>query len=264
MITLTTSTALDLVTSSANAVHVHASWADHDHTPVTDYVPDGDAVSISSATTTEIVAAPTTFPKRTVKHLSIRAAGGSNTVTVQIDSGVTIIGVALASGEMLEYEDAHGWKTFTADGSLKGVGPQGPAGADGEAGATGATGPVGPTGPEGPPASIGISHASFTSLSIASNVVDIDLSLGGIFYLELDDDATTVNMTNVTNSEANFFTLHIEQDGTGGHDFTPPASWVFSTGAYTVSSAAGAKDLIQGISYDDGSTWLVSYLKDYQ
>src|SRR5690606_18522152 len=100
-------------------------------------------------------------------------------------------------------------------------------------------------------------------LDITAGAVEIDLADGGIFRLVLDADATDVSMAGVTSGEANFFTLHVLQDGTGGWAFTPPASWTFSTGAYVVSSAAAAADLLQGISYDNGSTWLVSYLKGY-
>lgn len=137
------------------------------------------------------------------------------------------------------------------------TGPTGPTGATGAAGADGVTGPTGATG------TVNLSHAPFVALAVVANAVDIDLSAGGIFFLELDDDATTVTMSNETNGEANFFTLSVKQDGTGGHAFTPPASWTFSTGAYVVSSAADAADLLQGISYDNGVTWLVSYLRNY-
>jgi hypothetical protein len=62
----------------------------------------------------------------------------------------------------------------------------------------------------------------------------------------------------------NFFTLYVVQDGTGGKLFTNPASWVSPGGtAYTVSSAANARDLIQGMTYNDGTTWLITYAKAF-
>lgn len=134
------------------------------------------------------------------------------------------------------------------------AGPAGPAGADGAAGAPGATGAAG---------SVNLSHAPFVTLSISTNAVTIDLSAGGLFDLTLTDDVTAVTMANPTSGEANFFSLRIRQDGAGGRAFTPPASWKFATGAYTPSSAADAVDRLQGISHDNGSTYDVSYLKNF-
>lgn len=143
------------------------------------------------------------------------------------------------------------------------AGPVGPAGTGGT-GATGATGSTGPTGPTGAAgASANLSHGTFTTLTISSNTITLDGSAGGIFTVTLNADVTTVNHSNLTNSEANFFTLRVKQDGTGGHVFTPPAAWTFSGADYAASAAANATDLLQGISYDNGTTWLVSYLKGY-
>jgi hypothetical protein len=121
-------------------------------------------------------------------------------------------------------------------------------------GATGATGAAG---------SVNLSHAPFVTLSISTNAITIDLATGGLFDLTLTSNVTTVTMANPTSSEANFFSLRIKQDGTGGKAFTPPASWKFSGGAYIVSSAANAVDRLQGISHDNGTTYDVSYLKAF-
>jgi hypothetical protein len=145
-------------------------------------------------------------------------------------------------------------------------GPEGPAGRDGTGtggGGTGPTGPTGATGPAGATGTVALSHAPFVTLSIAANATTIDLSAGGIFDLTLTSDVTTVTMANPTSSEANFFHLCVRQDGTGGRAFTPPASWKFAQGAYTPSSAASARDRLQGISHDNGVTYDVSYLKAF-
>ena len=139
------------------------------------------------------------------------------------------------------------------------VGPTGPTGT----GETGPTGPAGADGVDGADGTVNLRHAPFIDLDISAGAVEIDLAEGGVFRLILDADATTVTMAGVTNGEANFWTLHVKQDATGGRAFTPPASWTFSTGDYVVSSAANSADLLQGISYDNGTTWLVSYLKNY-
>jgi hypothetical protein len=127
----------------------------------------------------------------------------------------------------------------------------------GPPGATGATGPTGAAGV------VNLGHAAFTALTISSNAISIDTSAGGIFSVTLTADVTTVTMANTVSGEANFFTLLVKQDGTGGRAFTVPASWKFSTGAYVVSSALNSVDLLQGITYDNGTTWQVSYLKNY-
>jgi hypothetical protein len=141
-----------------------------------------------------------------------------------------------------------------------GEGSVGPTGATGPAGPTGATGATGPAGADG---DVNLSHAPFVALSISTNAITIDLSAGGLFDLTLTSDVTTVTMSNPTSSEANFFSLRIKQDGTGGHAFTPPASWKFASGAYIVSSAANAIDRLQGISHDNGTTYDVSYLRNF-
>jgi hypothetical protein len=109
------------------------------------------------------------------------------------------------------------------------------------------------------------SHGPFEAPAIVAGAVALDLSLAGIFSVTLTANVTALTITNPTSGEANFFTLRLAQDGTGGRTFAVPASWKFASasGAYTVSAAANEVDLLQGISYDNGTTWLVSYLKDY-
>jgi hypothetical protein len=143
-----------------------------------------------------------------------------------------------------------------------GVGPAGPTGATGATGGTGATGSTGATGATG---TVNLSHAPFVPVSIAANAITIDLALGGLFDLTLTSDVTTVTMANPSGlaNEANFFSLCIRQDATGGRLFTPPASWKFSTGAYSPSSAANARDRLQGVSHDNGVTYDITYLKGF-
>lgn len=113
-------------------------------------------------------------------------------------------------------------------------------------------------------ASGGVSNAPFSTLSIVSNTITLNLDAAGVFEVTLTANVTTVNIDNVSVGKANFFTLKITQDGTGGRTFAVPASWkVPGGGAFVVSSGAGETDLVQGISYDNGATWLVSFLQDY-
>jgi hypothetical protein len=108
-----------------------------------------------------------------------------------------------------------------------------------------------------------VSHGPFDSLAIASGAIDLDLDAFGLFEVVLTANVTTVTLSNLTNGDANFFTLRVAQDATGSRTWANPASWKFPGGvAYTVSSAANKVDLLQGISYDDGTTWLVTFAKD--
>lgn len=109
-------------------------------------------------------------------------------------------------------------------------------------------------------------HGPKRTLTISSNVVNCDHTDVADFQLELNANVTTFNHLNVTaGAFANWFTLRINQDGTGGRTFAPPASWIYPSGvsAYTVSAGAGDIDLVQGVSYNNGTTWLISYEKDY-
>jgi hypothetical protein len=125
-----------LVTSSANALDVHATYLDS--TAAAPYTPQRQNTTIATATTTTVLAAPGASVTRDLRTLSAHARGGANTITVEYYDGAAAFrleSVALTTGEKLEYEHGAGWRVRSADGSLKGVGAVGP---------IGATGPVGP------------------------------------------------------------------------------------------------------------------------
>lgn len=130
---------LELATSTADAIHVVAGWADIDKTAATTYTPGTTDTTFSSATTKTIVAAPSTSSiYREVTDISIRNEGaGANTVRVQRDTGgtdVVIESVSLAAGESLRFESRTGWDRYTA------LGERMVSGRDGADGATGAAG----------------------------------------------------------------------------------------------------------------------------
>lgn len=124
---------LRVVTTAAVALDVSASYVDN---TATSFAPGNPApLVISTATTTTIVAAPGASTQRGIKHVSLVARGGANTLTVEVYNGTTaaraFVSVALATGEALLYEDGCGWRVFTAIGEVKGVGATGPTGATG-------------------------------------------------------------------------------------------------------------------------------------
>lgn len=110
------------------------------------------------------------------------------------------------------------------------------------------------------------SYVAFGSIASAAGVLTMDLSQNSNFTTTLTEDVTTVTMSNLQTGagKANFFTMEIKQDATGGHAFTTPASWKFPSGSgYVPSTGANAVDLVQGISFDGGTTWLITFAKGY-
>lgn len=130
---------IEIVTSTADTIHVVAGWADIDKTAATTYTPGTLDTSIGAATSTVVVDAPSTSSiYREVTDLSIRNEGaGTNTIRVQRDTGgveIVIESIALAPGESLRFETRTGWDRYTA------LGERMVSGRDGTNGATGAAG----------------------------------------------------------------------------------------------------------------------------
>lgn len=114
MLLLTATTdKLQLVTSEAVTVDVHASYMDH--TLSSDNVEGGrQNTAITTATTTDIVASPGSGVTRNVKTLHITNIHATSPVTVTVlynqnGTTFTLHKVALAPGEMLEYADGVGF-----------------------------------------------------------------------------------------------------------------------------------------------------------
>lgn len=108
-------------------------------------------------------------------------------------------------------------------------------------------------------------HAAFVDLVISANAITLDIDAAGYFRLLLTANVNTVNYSNVVSGDLHRFQMLIKQDGTGGRTFTPPSSWRYPSGvgAYSPSSGADDVDLVEGVSYNGGDTWLISYEKDY-
>lgn len=104
---------LQLVTGQAVTVDVHCSFADH--TTSTDNIVCGKQnTAISSATTTDILAAPSSGDIRNLKTLNARNKHATDSVTVTIvyDANGTdyeLHKVTLAAGEALEYVEGVGF-----------------------------------------------------------------------------------------------------------------------------------------------------------
>jgi hypothetical protein len=121
MISLTTtSQKLEVTTSAETAVDVLVSYVDH--TTSGGVLGDQNTL-ITTATTTDILAAPAASTQRQVKMINILNTGATaNVVTVKKDISATeydIVTVSLAQNERLEYLDGQGWKAYANSGAVK-------------------------------------------------------------------------------------------------------------------------------------------------
>lgn len=106
---------IQLVTSAAVTVDVHASWTDLASGTVT---PGRTNTAITTATTTDIVGSPAASTVRNVNKLNIRNkhASSSVDVTVVFDQNGTDFEfhkATLAAGEVLQYIEGVGWFKVT-------------------------------------------------------------------------------------------------------------------------------------------------------
>lgn len=126
MILLTATTdKLQVITTSTSALDVHVSFMDM--TQAAPPVVQGDTsgrtnTAISSATTTDILAAPAASETRNAKTINIRNKGAAdNTVTVQFNQNATLFElhkVTLKAGEALEYVEGIGFFVLAATAKL--------------------------------------------------------------------------------------------------------------------------------------------------
>lgn len=118
-----TSALVKVVTSAAQEIMVQASFVDYNGTVTpTTVTPSTQNTTISSATTTTVVASPASNVQRNVKFLSIFNDGSSaNTVTVEHTDGTTPVNLAevtLSAGDTLLYDEGNGWSHTNASGQI--------------------------------------------------------------------------------------------------------------------------------------------------
>jgi hypothetical protein len=107
-----TSDKIQVITSAATAVGVHASWVDLSGTTVT---PGRSNTSIASAATTDVVASPAASTQRNVKFLSVwnDASSGSQTITIRHTDGTTAVDVwqgTVPAQTGVIFDEASGWR----------------------------------------------------------------------------------------------------------------------------------------------------------
>lgn len=114
--------ALEIVTSSTATTHYHASWSNVTATALT--TPGVSTNTISSATTTTIVAAPAASNWRYLRELTIVNAHASTaqSVILQIDRSGTdrrLFSALLAAGESIRLTTEGNFGTYDSQGRLK-------------------------------------------------------------------------------------------------------------------------------------------------
>jgi hypothetical protein len=123
MILLTsTSDLIRVVTGSAGTVKVHASWVDN----LGGVITPGrtNTASITTATTTTVVASPAASTQRNLKFLSVRNddASISNLVTVHHTDGTTVTPLwqgTLLAGEAVTFAEGASWQYMDSSGAVK-------------------------------------------------------------------------------------------------------------------------------------------------
>ena len=114
-----TSASLQVVTSAAQEIMVHASYADNSSGTIT---PNTQNTTITTATTTTVVSSPGSSVQRNIKYLSFFNDGAAaNTLTVQHTDGTTLVtlaNVTLAVGDTLLYDEGNGWSHTNTSGQI--------------------------------------------------------------------------------------------------------------------------------------------------
>jgi len=119
-----TSDKIQVVTSAAGTVGVHASWADVTGTPAAVSAGRTNTAAISTATTTDVVAPPAASTQRSLRGLVISNdhATVAQNIKVQHTDGTTIRVLwdgTLAPGEQVNWGPGSGWVPFDVLGRMK-------------------------------------------------------------------------------------------------------------------------------------------------
>ena len=126
MILLTSTTdEIEIVTATAQTIHVQASFVDLNAGTVT---PGRLNSIISTATTTVVVASPAASTQRTVKFLSIQNTSVSSClITVEHTDGTNVVQlqkITLNPGYTLVYNEGSGWTLYDSSGNIQtSIGP---------------------------------------------------------------------------------------------------------------------------------------------
>jgi hypothetical protein len=93
--------------------------------------------------------------------------------------------------------------------------------------------------------------------TISAGALTVDLLLGTVHKVTLNADVTGVTIANALTGFASGFTVEFTADGTA-RAVTMPGSVTALNGTYTPSSTDGTRDLLNFVTFDGGTTWLMS------
>jgi hypothetical protein len=99
--------------------------------------------------------------------------------------------------------------------------------------------------------------SAVSSLSIASGVVNIDLSAGDYFTLALTTNVTSIIFSNLPSSgKARTVMIRMKQDATGGRTVALPVAFKAVTGSdLSVQSTPNAYTILAFTTFDQGTRW---------
>ena len=96
---------------------------------------------------------------------------------------------------------------------------------------------------------------TFTSPTISSGNLTLDLSASNFFKVSLNAAITAITITNTPASSAASFTLEFTADGTARSVVWGPATFKWVTSTPTLTSTSGKTDTFVFYSTDTGTTW---------
>lgn len=109
-----------------------------------------------------------------------------------------------------------------------------------------------------------IATETVSTLTPSAGAVTINLALGNMFQITLNQNITTTTFTNVPAAgKGQGITIEVKQDATGGRTWTWPASVKWSGGTYVPTVTANAIDEVSFRTYDQGTTYRGTYAKGY-
>lgn len=117
-----------VVTGSAGAIDVHASWIDISQTsPAPTGISGGATTQIATATTTTVVAAPTSSTTRNISELTVSndSSTVNNAIRVEFYDGTNVVRLwagTLGFGERVILDASGYWTVFGTDGNPKSTG----------------------------------------------------------------------------------------------------------------------------------------------
>lgn len=201
------------------------------------------------------------------------ALNGSNHLILTLTNGLTTDAGVMPSGPAGPIGNGVASATINGSNHLiitlttgtqvdAGALPPGPTGSTGPAGPTGSTGPTGATGPTGPAGPSGPTYESIVTTPSATGTISCDMGGNNFFNMTLSGNVT-INLTNVAVTGRTFSGVFAITQAASGGPFTvtwPATCKTPGHIAYTQSTVAGAVDLYTVVTYNNGTSYMLSQI----